>query len=143
MNIFGPEEHGYFPVDDKSAQTLANEDMDVLFQGMNAADVKVTRLRAELSRPALAADLTLRASGDQSDVSPFLQTSNAIGQAPACPPPPDCGGDASSFGDGSENESSPSSGEGCAVRSSRRGESVFALGLLLAIGLGVGRRRRS
>ncbi|MRG95739.1 DUF2330 domain-containing protein [Polyangium spumosum] len=65
------------------------EDLDTLFGSIPENTLWLTRIHAELSRPALATDLTLGASADQSHVERWLQVENAIGTPPACPPPPD------------------------------------------------------
>lgn len=65
------------------------EDLDALFGSIPENNLWVTRIHAELSRPALANDLTLGASADPSYVERWLQVTNAVGTPPACPPPPD------------------------------------------------------
>ncbi|MCA9620875.1 MAG: DUF2330 domain-containing protein [Myxococcales bacterium] len=143
VDFNGPEQSGY---DDgtgdwQAAYDAANEDMDVLFAGMNAADVKVTRLRAELGRPALAKDLVVEAADDQSDVSPFIQTTKWVGSQPACPPPPACY-DGSGSGDGPIGERL-GSGDGCAVSEDDGfDDSSLVSALLVGLGLAATRRRR-
>ncbi len=76
-------------------------DYDVATQSMNAYDIRVTRLRTTLPANALAVDLKLKASGDQSTLSTTIQTSaysdpsyDPCPNAPATasPPPKDgCG----------------------------------------------------
>ena len=65
------------------------EDLDALFGSIPENTLWVSRMHAELSRPALAADLMLAASDDQSYVERWLQVTNTVGTPPVCPPPPD------------------------------------------------------
>ena len=135
------EETGY---DDGSgdfqvAHQAADEDIDLLFAGINGADAYVTRLRAELSRQALTTDLQLAAAEQQVAVSNRLQTRKFVGTQPACPPPPECGDDAYFFGQGAGSSSRGTSG--CAAGRDDSGTWFGSL-LVLIIGLGVHKRRR-
>jgi hypothetical protein len=92
IDFLGPEQSGY---DDGSgdweqAHQAAELDLLALFGNEISGDAYVTRLRAELSRSALAADLAVGASLDQSTVSRTLQTTQWVGSQPPCAPPPDC-----------------------------------------------------
>lgn len=64
-------------------------------------EVWITRIRSDLSHAALANDLVLQASADQSELSRFYQVTKSI-NAPACPAVPDpcppCGASSSPFG---------------------------------------------
>lgn len=143
LDFVGVEGSGYEATDDKTAYDVANEDLDVLFAGMDPSAVMVTRLRAELSRAALAEDLTLTASSDQSALSTNLQAKKATGTWPSCP----CGG-------GSSDPNAPrplprgnnliTSGAGCNVEAPTGDTGGFG-GLALAgiFGLWAMRRRRS
>src|SRR5205085_1405094 len=68
----------------KSSSQVRDEDLTTLFAGMNAANVRVTRMRSDLARDALATDLVLRASTDQGIVSNQVFITNAVNE-PACP----------------------------------------------------------
>ncbi|MEM1031916.1 MAG: DUF2330 domain-containing protein [Myxococcota bacterium] len=152
IDFVGPADSGYGedPTDVEGAREAAEADLDVLFAGLNPSAVKVTRLRAELSRPALANDLALTASADQTSLPTSLQTTEATGTWPECP----CGGGSSdpSVPKPSRNGGSlvtSSSGSSCTVegplgRSSGGGPggAVGGLGLLGALGFWAHRRRR-
>jgi hypothetical protein len=58
------------------------------------ASVRITRMRADLSRAALANDLALQASRDQTALSNTYQATRSVNQKAACPCP--CGGCATS-----------------------------------------------
>jgi MYXO-CTERM domain-containing protein len=123
---YDPRGAGYGDGDPTAAQTELDEDLDTLFTGLSAPPY-ITRLRAELSRAALATDLVLQASSDQSPLSNHINVTNTVGTPPACPPPPDCDDSSCAF----EQPGSSASG------------SVGAL-LLTLVGAGalVSRRRR-
>jgi hypothetical protein len=74
--------------DASTADQQRQADLDTLFPG-GVSTVRLTRMRADLSHAALANDLTLQASSDQSTVSNVYQIDKAI-NAPTCPNPPVC-----------------------------------------------------
>jgi hypothetical protein len=92
IDFAGPEQAGYGGPKTtwEEAHALANEDLDVLFAGMDPTSVMVTRTRAELSRAALGSDLIVGASADQSEVSRTIQTTRWVGVQPTCAPRPEC-----------------------------------------------------
>jgi hypothetical protein len=157
LNIvdFSPGQSGYGDGDDwQQAQDDAQADLDVLFAGLDPASVTVTRLRAELSRPALATDMQLAASSDQGTISNVIQTTKFAGTPPACPPPPDCGDDWEG-GNGSPVFGGPFTGSGdqsgqnsnrsgsCAVGNDDFDDAAFGASvLMLMLGLAQRRRRR-
>jgi hypothetical protein len=69
----------------KAPAELRREDLDVLFGGgaTNPATVRVTRLRADLSRAALGKDLRVQASADQSTLSNVVQVTREANE-PSC-----------------------------------------------------------
>ncbi len=132
------------------AKKAADDDMAVLFHGVDDNGAWVTRLRAELSRPALGTDLSLQAAGAQTTIPRFIQTKKFVGQQPACPPvPPDCqpgvtdpnGGDGFWSKIGVGNKATGGGGNACSF--SGEGSPGFALAAgALALALAVSRRRR-
>jgi hypothetical protein len=88
----------------ETAEQVRQDDLAVLFPGTNQGSVRVTRMRADLSRAALANDLALQASTDQSTMSNLYQVTKSV-NAPQCPavpnPCPPCGGSTSSGGSSS------------------------------------------
>jgi hypothetical protein len=141
VNFLSETQHGYLSTEEKSSYELATEDMATLFAGMDPYSVTLTRLRAELSRPALGTDLLVGASADQSQVQNIIQTTKYVGTKPACAPPPECdGASSSSAGGGSNGGSSASGGGGCALGQGPIG--AFGGGALVALGLLAARRRR-
>lgn len=113
--------------DPVTALEACKADLDKLFGTLADNALWVTRLHAELSRAALATDLTLGAADNQTSVERYLQVTSTVGTPPACPPPPDfCNGDptgsssSSSGGNpfdpfGGNQGSTSQSSSGCAV----------------------------
>jgi hypothetical protein len=89
-----------------TAEQQRQQDLATLFPG-GGGSVRVTRMRADLSSAALANDLVLQASADQSSLSNNYQVTKSI-NAPPCPNPPvcPCGGVAGSSGSGGFGSSS-------------------------------------
>ncbi len=85
----------------QTADEVRTADLETLFPGSASGtytDVRITRMRGDLSRAALANDLVLQASMDQSAMSNVYQVTQSI-NAPTCPPLPNpcpCGGSSSS-----------------------------------------------
>jgi hypothetical protein len=80
----------YAPITDangnvtKTADQVRQEDMQALFAGMSSTNVRVTRLRSDVAHAALADDLVLQASQDQSELEARRQVTREQGQ-PNCP----------------------------------------------------------
>jgi MYXO-CTERM domain-containing protein len=148
VDFQGPGASGYTddPNDYEGAHAALNEDMDVLFAGMKETSVSVTRFRAELSRPALAQDLFMGASDDQSPVSNVIQTTKWTGTQPACPPPPDCDDVDVYYPNGTPaSDGDPRTVSSCAMSHERDayGAATFGgLAILVMLGFRVRRRRR-
>ncbi len=68
----------------KTAEQVRDEDLGVLFAGLVPADVRITRLRSDLARTALATDLSLSASGDQKVLPNVRVAAHELNQ-PSCP----------------------------------------------------------
>ena len=68
----------------KSAPQVRVEDLAALFAGRALEDTRITRLRADLSHEALASDLVMTASHDQSVLARERQAVGEAGQ-PLCP----------------------------------------------------------
>jgi len=133
----GPGQSGYGDEYEK-AQAAANEDLDVLFAGMEPNAVWLTRLRAELPREALGQDLKLQAATAQAEVPRFIQTTDFVGTPPACPPPPPGCEDLAASGGG---EVVISGGRGCSFGTSRFSDAAFG-GVAAIAGLALAVRRR-
>lgn len=78
----------YEPSGNKSAAEVQDEDLAALFAGL-PADVRVTRMRADLTRAALDQDLTLGASTEKGELS-NVRTIRKEAQEPLCPVYRDC-----------------------------------------------------
>jgi hypothetical protein len=139
----GPAAAGYPDLTPEDAKIQAQKDVDLLFAGIASGEARLTRLRGELSREALATDLVLQASDDQAEVSTFLQAVKSVG-TPPCPP---SSGSGSSGGvddddglfpggtDGGERDDGlRSGGGGCSVSGRGDGRLLFALLCLVALG---------
>lgn len=163
-----PAKSGYGK-DAAAAQESLDADMAAMF-GKLGDSPWVTRLSADLSRQALKSDLTLGAAADQSSVPGNFTPGKHINAA-ECPPDPCATGGSSAGGSdsggaggsnsggsasggnntGGSNSGSGSSGGGdgngddakgggCGVTGSPAGDGT-ALGLVLALGLALRRRR--
>ncbi len=88
----GPNGGGgdYLPIEDanggvtKTADTVREEDLATVFAGIASGQEHLTRMRADLSRAALATDLTLAASQDQTEIPNVRLPKGEKGQ-PLCP----------------------------------------------------------
>ncbi len=161
-----PMDSGYGDATGTGAVTELNDDLAALWGNVDPNQLWVTRLEASLSRAALAADLTLGVSADQSQIPLGLTAKNAI-NTPVCTVYPPCptssnggaggatgnsttgsgatGGKSGSGGAGGAGGSPSSPGGGCAV-SGGEGDGPVTLGglaALAALGLVLGRRRRA
>jgi uncharacterized protein DUF2330 len=68
----------------KTAEQAREEDLDTLFAGIASAQARVTRIRADLSKAALASDLSLQASADQDTLS-NIRLVTRFGDGSSCP----------------------------------------------------------
>jgi MYXO-CTERM domain-containing protein len=100
----------------QTADQVRMADLGILFPDYST--VRITRMRGDLSHAALANDLVLRASADQSAMSNIYQVTRSV-NAPVCPPVPNpcppCGGTSTSsggFGGNSSGSTGSSSGSG-------------------------------
>ncbi len=144
----------------ESADQVRTQDLATCFPGGGGLSVRITRLRADLSQAALANDLVLEASADQSTMSNIYQVTQSV-NAPVCPTftpitCPPCGGDDGAGGnDGTGNDdagiANAGSGPGtppgkesfsCAASPERSsGGLEIALATLVGISLVRGRKR--
>ena len=140
----------------ETAEQVRQNDLATLFPGADTGTVRVTRMRADLARAALATDLALQASSDQSNLPRFYQVTQSV-NAPACPAVPDpcppCDNGSSSGGDGGvvgslgggSNTSAASPGQqsfGCsAVAADGGGGGWFELTLAGLLGVSIVRSR--
>jgi MYXO-CTERM domain-containing protein len=70
--------------DDVSSQdSAANADLAVMFAGIAAPNVRVTRMRSDVAQSALSVDMSLQASADQSELSNAHIAQKEIGE-PQC-----------------------------------------------------------
>ena len=92
-------------------EEVRTQDLATCFPGGNATEVRITRMRADLSHAALANDLVLQASSDQSVMSNIYQVNKSV-NAPQCPPfdPSTCGCGPLSSGASSSGISGATSG---------------------------------
>ncbi len=128
--VVGPDGGG------ESPEQVRADDLATLFAGINAPDLRVTRIRSDLARASLAEDLVLQASADQSDLTNTRYAKQSV-NAPPCQTYPSCPN-----ADGGTNGVSAYGG-GCAVSPEGSGGGVvFALGGLLAVAIHTLARRR-
>lgn len=144
-----PQASGYGDELGAGAVAEAEADVNTLFAGISPSQLWISRMSAELSRPALTDDLALTASPSQTALDRFFFIENTKGTPPECPPlPPGCEGGADSgsnsgsgAGSGAASGSSNGSSSGCSVTSVPSSTSSWvALGALALAGV---RRRRA
>jgi hypothetical protein len=144
---FSPKESGYGDADGVGAQEELAEDLAALYGSIDPSSLWLMRLHAELPRTALATDLEVGASKNQSSVVRFFQASQTVGTAPTCPPPPPGCGDPSAPENNSwsgfwgDEEAAAAGSSGCAIGGV--GSSAILGGLALSLGLAIARRRRT
>jgi hypothetical protein len=148
---FGRDFGGYGP-DAVQALEAAQADIATLMAGIDENSMWVTRVAADLSRPALGADLSLGASAEQFGVSNNLQAGAAIGTPPPCPPPPtNCPTTVGSGffenpddidGDGDDGGAGSDDGCNCAQVPVRRAGELGVAGLAAAAAILARRLRR-
>ena len=136
--------------DGETADQVRQDDLSTLFPGGDQSEVFVTRMRSDLSRAALANDLIVQASADQSILSNIYNVTQSV-NAPTCPavpsPCPPCGGGvggASSggiFGTAGNGESGGSTSPD--DRSGENGGIILAGLAVAAIALNRAKRRGS
>jgi hypothetical protein len=139
-----PKESGYADANGEGAVEACDADLATLTTGISEQTLWVTKLHADLPRTALANDLEVGASVDQTFVPHILNVEKSVGTPPACPtfpPCPDSSETNSWDGFWQENNASAGSG-GCAMGgSSGIPATMGLLGLAAAVTL-VRRRRR-
>jgi hypothetical protein len=117
------------------ADNVRGDDLTILFPDP-ANPVTITRMRGDIARAALANDLVLQASANQTELSNIYQVTQSV-NAPSCPPVPNpcppCGGTSSgtsSSGIGSSSGATSSGvigsqGGGTTTQSSSPGQQSF------------------
>ncbi|HZF56082.1 MAG TPA: DUF2330 domain-containing protein [Polyangiaceae bacterium] len=139
-----PKESGYADPNGEGAVEACEADLAALTTGISEQTLWVSKLHADLPRSALANDLEVGASADQSLVSRVLETSKSVGTPPACPvfdPCPDASETNTWDGFWEENSAAGGSG-GCAMGGNTGIPATMGLlGLAAAVTL-VRRRRR-
>ena len=83
--MYDPASSGYADASGDNALQNFNDDMTALFGDIPPSSLWLTRLEGQLSRAALAADLQVGASADQSQVQGHYLLTKSIGTPPACP----------------------------------------------------------
>lgn len=139
---WGDPDNGVSEMDD------AHADLDTLFAGMDENSVWLTRMHAQLTRPALANDLLIEAEPTQTQVSRYIQAQFADGNVPECPDYSWCYDDGQNGGDFNglgQNDQDYVKGKGsCAVQKPGRNDepAILFAGIGLAAAAVALRRRR-
>ncbi len=129
----------------KTSEQVREEDLETLFHGIPNGEIRLTRLRADVSKQALAMDLTLNASADQSTLPNTRTVTKELNQ-PLCPVYVNCKQTGTAPRDQAAAASSGSSPEtfSCSTQSGRRNTGWLAASLAfvaLAITRTIRRRR--
>jgi len=87
-------DQNYLPIDggdaggaSQTADDVEQQDLATMFPNGNQSEVWVTRMRSDLAHSALANDLVVQASADQTQLSNFYQVEKSV-NAPTCPATP-------------------------------------------------------
>jgi hypothetical protein len=147
---YGETTENYLPVLDaqggvvKTADQVRDEDLATLFRG--AANLRVTRFRADLAHAALDADLVMIASHDQAEVPTLRQAKGELTE-PSCPIYDGCTiiGNAprSQATAQPAGEAAPSSSSSCVMARSNASSVLPALGAGLSLLAFSGARART
>jgi hypothetical protein len=125
----------------ETADQVRDDDVAALFAGNGGTNVRVTRIRSDISHAAMTTDLILQASADQSELSNIRNVTQSVGLV--CPIYENCA--IVGYGTPAQAQASLSGGGGCvtSAQSSREPASLAALGGLFAlVALRIGRARR-
>jgi Uncharacterized protein conserved in bacteria (DUF2330) len=93
----------------QTADEVRTADLDALFAGITGPNVRVTRIRSDIAHAAMTADLILRASSDQSEVSNVRAVTHSVNEQ--CPIYDGC----NIVGTGTPAQSAASESHGCAA----------------------------
>jgi len=129
------------PEDATAEDSLVRKDLAVLFAGINAPNVRVTRMRSDVAHSALSADMVLQASADQHELTNRHYPKKTTGDE--CP----YGGGSDGGGSGGRGnpDTGATNGQGCSTTGplDAAGTTVAVLVGLMTFGAaGVRRRRR-
>jgi MYXO-CTERM domain-containing protein len=140
---YDPTNSGYGDAQGIGAPAELDADLAKLWGSLNQNSMWVSRMYAELSKPALAADLIIGAAPTQTALSANLTAQKGL-NIPACPTYPPCdetGGAGGGGGAGGTQGSGSSCTAGCAVGGAE-GSPEALLAAALLVGLALVRRRR-
>ena len=88
----------------ETAEEVRTDDLNALFSGMTGSNVRITRMRSDISHAAMTTDFILRASADQSEMSNIRNVTTSVNQQ--CPIYSNC----SIIGTGSPAQAAPATG---------------------------------
>jgi hypothetical protein len=111
----------------EAPEQVRADDLATLFHGIDPNNVRVTRIRADLARTALAQDLVLQASSDQSELTSTRYPTQSINKPP-CPTYPPCPN-----GEGGIDGFADATGGGCAVAPSDGSFTTITLAGIVAM----------
>jgi hypothetical protein len=111
----------------EAPEQVRADDLATLFHGIAPTDLRVTRIRADLARTALAQDLVLQASADQSPLTNMRYPTQSINKPP-CPTFQPCPN-----GEGGIDGYVDATGGGCAVAPSDGSFTTITLAGLVAM----------
>jgi hypothetical protein len=124
----------------ETADQVRSDDISHLFAGMAGPNVRVTRMRSDISHAAMTTDFVLQASADQGELSNVRQVTHSVNEQ--CPV---YGSNCSVVGTGSPAQAAASGphGFGCSASSSESGDGLVGLYVVAGmLGLSAIRGRR-
>jgi hypothetical protein len=149
-----PASDDYLPIGDPDAGTdsdgginetadqVRNDDIAALFAGMSGSNVRVTRMRSDISHAAMTTDFVLQASSDQSEMSNQRVVTQSVNLS--CPIYNGCQVVGyGSLADATAANNGSSGGGGCATATKSSDAQKWQLGVFAALlGLSIARRNR-
>jgi hypothetical protein len=124
-----------------TAEEVRAADIKALFGGMSGPNVRVTRMRSDISHAAMNVDFVLRASQDQSELTNVRQVTNLLNAT--CPVYDGCDVVGSAPPDQAAALSTGPAGKGCAQTRGSNATDLKLAGLLGFVGLAVMRAARN
>ena len=125
----------------ESASQVRDDDIKALFAGINGSNVRITRMRSDISHAAMNVDFVLRASADQSELS-NVRVVTELRNA-TCPVYDGCDVVGSAPPDQAAALSTGPAGKGCAASRNSNATDLKLAGILGILGLTIMRVHRN
>ncbi len=125
----------------ESAAQVRDDDIKALFAGISGSNVRITRMRSDISHAAMNVDFVLRASADQSELSNVRVVTNLLNAT--CPVYDGCDVLGSAPPDQAAALSTGPGGKGCAASRTSNSTDLKLAGILGILGMTIMRLHRN